>query len=65
MLPHLTHYGITAEQFKSLNAHTMRCIINNNKKADATIKKTKRIQKPHSVSLVAEWNPSIYIHNKI
>lgn len=39
MLPHLTHYGIPAEQFKSLNADTMRCI--NNKKADASIKKQK------------------------
>lgn len=55
MLPHLTHYGITAEQFESLNADTMRrIIVNNNKKADASIKTQKeyknRIRSPWSGS---------------
>lgn len=35
---------------------------NNNKKTDVTI---KEIQRPHSVPSVREWNPGIYIHNKI
>lgn len=45
MPPHWTHYGTTAEQFKSLNADTMRCIVNDNKRADASIKKQKERQK--------------------
>lgn len=54
------------KQIVLLNAGTMNFVTEEQntttKKTDVTI---KRVHKPHSVSLVGEWNPGIYIHNKI